>query len=144
MEKQSHTECENSIEGIAENLSILGAMTRRGVKIVAETLQKLPCEVRENTITEASFLLMDCVEGTVIGITFPPVKKEDLKLAGGYYFSQRERPIIVLNLNQRSSKSTKMSTVAHEIAHFILGHWQISRAGRVKDPEREADDLIEK
>jgi Zn-dependent peptidase ImmA (M78 family) len=38
-------------------------------------------------------------------------------------------------------KNKEMNTIAHEIAHFILGHYRVEVGS---EAERKADDLCEK
>lgn len=45
--------------------------------------------------------------------------------------------------NEGNTESDMMDTVAHEVAHFILGHYRGSIDSDPKD-ERRADDLTEK
>ena len=40
-------------------------------------------------------------------------------------------------------ESRKMDVIAHEIAHFVLGHHKLENCSNPKN-EKEADDLIEK
>ena len=53
-----------------------------------------------------------------------------------------EKPIIILNF-QEMKKGHEMDTIAHEIAHFILGHNKPKKRSDGKI-EREADNLTEK
>lgn len=61
-----------------------------------------------------------------------------------WHFMNAEVPVIILNFSEmekdRLSESRMMDTIAHEIAHFVLGHLIAGGA----EQEREADNLIEK
>jgi Zn-dependent peptidase ImmA (M78 family) len=54
-------------------------------------------------------------------------------------------PLIILNFAAMEGKSEreKMAIIAHEIAHYVLGHHKPSCSVADK-AEKEADDLIEK
>lgn len=150
LEKES-----NSIEGILYRLSTFGDATTSDVKdkiVIAETLQELPKEVREKVLDEVLFIIMRAV-GTAGKLVLPyRIYEKDIeeKRIGktGIIGGCLEIPIIVLNFSvmrkpstfEGNSKEYRKSTVAHEIAHFILGHLNMA-----DDPkkERKADDLTE-
>jgi hypothetical protein len=144
----------NSIEGILYRLDTFGDATTSDVKdkiVIAETLQELPKEVREKVLDEVLFIIMRAL-GTTRKLVLPcRISEKDIeeKRIGktGIIGGCLEIPIIVLNFSvmrkpstfEGNSKEYRKSIIAHEIAHFILGH-------HVEDDpkkERKADDLIE-
>jgi len=95
--------------------------------LLIKTLQRLPSDVREKTIDEVIFFIAGGVRGTYIAlnVTYRSVLHFIL-LNFCDMFNMNEQEI--------------MTVIAHEIAHFILGHIM---AGGL-DHEKEADDLCEK
>lgn len=146
----------NSMEGILDRLGTLGDATKlddRDKIVIAETLQKLPKRARDKILDEVLFIIMRAV-GTATKLVLPyRIDEEDIEKKrigrtgiGGCI----EQPIIILDFAKmkRPPKSFegdhelyKRSCVAHEMAHFMLGHHNLSY-----DPkkERKADDLTEK
>ncbi len=117
-----------------------------GKKLIAETIIKLPKRVR-NKIFEGEgvvFIFSYSSAGFVRSLNFTkPILKDTLSVdPNGNKYLQFEQPIIFLNFNQMR-KGREKDAVAHEIAHFFLGHYKIKK---IIDPrcEREADDLTEK
>lgn len=51
--------------------------------------------------------------------------------------------ILVLHLCEDKTDQKKMTTIAHEIAHVLLGHADVATMKSISE-EREADDLCEK
>jgi hypothetical protein len=92
--------------------------------LIAETLLKLPREVREKVLVEK-----------VIFVTIPKVAGWIRRLP-----AQRSPWMIFLNFPAMSdrSKSRRMDLIAHEVAHFVLGHTEGGKS------ERMADALSEK
>ncbi len=146
---RSDMEYENSLEGILPHLRIWGEAatedkTNKG--IIAETLLKLPYKVRMETLSEVVFVIVTA-HGLTTKATFPIVlSKGDIKQKGDTYQTTIEHPLIVLNFKTRMSKSRKMDTIAHEIAHFILGHHKVRNLTNQRKiiNERKADDQAEK
>lgn len=142
-------EYENSLEGVLYHLRILGEATTEGEKnkcIIAETLLKLPYKVRRKTLDEVVFVVVTA-QGLTTKASFPIVlSKGDIKQKGETYHTIAEHPLIVLNFKKRMNKSRKMDTIAHEIAHFILGHYKTLNPTKKRRNinERKADDLVEK
>ncbi|ODS33677.1 MAG: hypothetical protein SCARUB_01197 [Candidatus Scalindua rubra] len=91
-------EYENSMEGVIYDLGIWGEAVDEDEKnrnIIAETLLELPYKVRSKVLEEVIFVIM-ATHGLATETVFTAsVKKQT---------------------------SNKMDTIAHEIAHFILGH----------------------
>jgi hypothetical protein len=128
-----HREWEDSLEGIHYCLNVWGDAslgTEKATYLIVRTLATLPRRVRNKVLERVIFVVF----------------------AGGqfgtgaiYEFKESARvPIIFLNFTgmQRRSQRYQMSTVAHEIAHYILGHFDYSQ--RSTNAERKADDLTEK
>lgn len=138
---------ENSIEGVMYQLKVIGDTTSQDEKdkfLIAKTLLKLPKKIRERVLDEVAFIVLT-VQGAIWNyFTVKSIEKKDLKKIGKHYFVEIEQPLIILNFdNMRKSKNDRMVTVAHEIAHFILGHYKAEKR-HSKNNEKEADDLIEK
>ncbi len=142
-------EYENSLEGILHHLRIWGEAAtedKENKGIIAETLLKLPYKVRIETLSEVVFVIVTA-HGLTTKATFPIVlSKGDIKQKGDTYQTIIEHPLIVLNFKTRMSKSRKMDTIAHEIAHFILRHHKarnLTNQRKIAN-ERKADDQAEK
>ena len=146
---RSDMEYENSLEGILQHLRIWGEAATEDKKnkgIIAETLLKLPYKVRMETLSEVVFVIVTA-HGLTTKATFPIVlSKGDIKQKGETYQTTIEHPLIVLNFKTRMSKSRKMDTIAHEIAHFILGHHKVRNLTNQRKitNEKKADDQAEK
>ncbi len=142
-------EYENSFEGVLNHLRIWGEAATEDEKnkcIIAETLLKLPYKVRRKTLDEVIFVIVTA-KGVTAKVSLPvTLRKEDLRQSGETYHTTVEHPLIFLNFKSRLNKSRKMDMIAHEIAHFMLGHHEIpDRAKQKKNVnERKADDLSEK
>jgi len=127
---------EKSIEGICYNLGVIGEVTYEDTEhklIIAKTLQKLPKKIREKVLDDVLFVFTSCY-GTVRELYFPiPPKTKEIR-----------KSLIILNFalmkNEKRTESDMMDTVAHEIAHFILGHVILHDDFLC---ERKADDLSE-
>jgi len=133
MNAKKFEEWQESLEGVMYELKVLGPTATivedKYVRLVAETLLKLPKKVRRKVLDEAYFIVVAGYHGRV----------EKL-----HFIMNSEMPVILLNFSEMEkdglSESRMMDTVAHEIAHFVLGHMVAGGAER----EKEADDLIEK
>ena len=147
-QNKEYDEWENSLEGVLDDLSVWGDVVETDMEhkvLIAETLLKLPKKVRAKTLHEVVFFMMAGVDGTVFNAKFSKACKEkDVMRIGDRFSLAIEQPIIMLNFNsmKKKTKRYKMSTVAHEVAHFILGHH--TPGEKSKRGEREADDLTEK
>ncbi len=146
---RSDMEYENSQEGILQHLRIWGESAtedKENKGIIAETLLKLPYKVRMETLSEVVFVIVTA-HGLTTKAAFPIVlSKGDIKQKGETYQTTIEHPLIVLNFKKRMSKSRKMDNIAHEIAHFILGHHKVRNLTNQRKiiNERKADDQAEK
>ncbi len=142
-------EYENSLEGILQHLRIWGEAAtedKENKSIIAETLLKLPYKIRMETLSEVVFVIVTA-HGLTTKATFPIVlSKGDIKKKGETYQTIIEHPLVVLNFKTRMSKSRKMDTIAHEIAHFIFGHHKVSTLTNQRKiiNEKKADDQAEK
>lgn len=153
--KKEYERWENSMEGVLYELSVIGDITTDDDKdkiIIAKTLLKLPKKIRRKVLDEVLFVIMRAA-GTVTNIHLSKVITKEELVEINKEFERRgknsvfpriaiEQPIIILNFSE-IKVGTEMDTVAHEIAHFILGHSNLLRPSNPKN-ERKADDLAEK
>lgn len=138
---------ENPTQAVLENLKTWGKTTISDdddENLIVETLLKLPERIREKVIDKVVFILMHDTYGTVtIGHLQKKIRKKESEEVGDFYSVHIKQALILLNfsLMKKKSKFFKMSTIAHEIAHFVLGN--LNMPGKSND-ERCADDLTEK
>jgi len=141
---------ENSIEGIVYNLQIPDGLSgeefdaKKCKLYIAKTLLKLPKKIREKVLDEVMFIIVGGWQGHGTRLLFnEAVNEKDTKRIGDRIYIQVKKPVIFLDFSKmkRESKSRKMDTIAHEIAHFILGHGGVTND---EEAERKADDLSEK
>ena len=120
-------EWNNSIEGVLYQLHVIGDTITDDDEdkiLIVKTLLKLPKKIKRKVLdNNVLFILMKAV-GT-LGRLQTPLPFQDF---------------IILNFS-KMKKGEEMDTIAHEIAHFILGHASKMNSGGF---EREADDLTEK
>jgi hypothetical protein len=139
---------ENSLEGVLYNLKTWGDATIQDTKdsiLIAKTLLKLPKEIREKVLDEVTFVFTRAAGTIVTPVFVKCVEKEELeRLPSRDAIVKIKAPMIVLNFSEMKisgmKKYTEMDVIAHEIAHFVLGH----KTGGGSNREREADDLCEK
>jgi hypothetical protein len=122
----------NSFERILYDLCVFGDVSKEDEEcklLIAKTLQKLPKEIREKVLDEVIFIIANSCYGTIWDMN---LENEKMK----------KKTFILLNFTAMRKKSeiSKMSIIAHEIAHFILGH----ENPLTKHSEKEADELIKK
>lgn len=136
--RERYEKRENSLEGIHYNLGIIGDATTDDDKdkiLICKVLQRLPKDIRERVLDETLFVLMSAY-GTIEILSFP-VSPETKEVGVS---------LIIMNFalmrNEGRTERDLMDAVAHEIAHYILGHDHHSVLG--SDNERKADDLTEK
>jgi hypothetical protein len=98
---------------------------------ICEVISKLPTRVRERVLDEVDFYLMPGVLGQTEKMFCPSHNEDKVQWS------------IFLNFNEVRNDKRKRTTIAHEIAHFILRH-DTGRAKRHDSAERKADDLCEK
>jgi len=147
-QQKEYERWENSAEGIMDKLKIFGELSLEDVKyknLIIECLLRLPYEIRKKVLDEATFIIAS--DGTC-GHVFKMYIVENLSVAersriGKTVFCEHKIPVILLNFSllKNKPKHCIMTTIAHEIAHFILGHDLVSIE---EDAERKADDLCEK
>jgi len=148
-------EWENSIEGIWYNLDglVIGDVdgTERERTLIVKTLLKIPKEAREKVFDDrVHFIIMSGTHGAFWDLLLPisesqmeerktnlPNENRTIKV------KELHLPLIILDFNamREETDSSKMDTIAHEIAHFILGDGGYTTDCYV---ERKADDLVEK
>jgi len=114
--------------------------------IIAETLLRIPKTARKKVMEEATIIIVGEAYGTVYLMIPSELKSEDqlIKGSNGLVHVKIEVEIILLNFGlmerNKLNEEGKGINVAHEIAHFILGHHRLP--GRALEREKEADDLI--
>jgi hypothetical protein len=140
----------SSLKEIWDNLNIFGAEAvedKRYEALIAKTIQRLPKDVGERVLKEVNFIVAGGVDGTGFSMNIlNAVIEEDpsIKLSTTRKADLKAHFILLNFANMREeSEEEIMSTIAHEIAHFILGHFDDHCKSR-EDKEKEADDLIEK
>ena len=133
---------EISAEGVRDAIRVLPINGNDDVLIV-KTIMKLPGRVRRKTLGVTFVVFNGSMEGFTEKFYFPPRAEVE------------EQDWIFLRLKTKSSEQSKMSTIAHEIAHVVLKHNEIilreeGKRKRRKSNlgpwrmEKEADDLIER
>jgi hypothetical protein len=160
--RKRYKDWEDSLEGVMYNLAVFGAETAEDAQhilLIAKTILRLPEDVREKVLDEVNFIVAGELTGTEFRLDFGSYILTKL-LSTGKLKSDEENPSIKLSnivegleipfilLNfanmREKSETEKMSIIAHEIAHFILGHKEICSPEENTQQEKEADDLIEK
>ena len=134
MSQKSSEEWESSVEGIGDSLSRFGDVVRgdNHTVMICKVLQQLPKSVRKKVLEEVHFIIVGkALYGTVFQMNILPSEKETI-----LYF-------IILNFGIMVNLTEKeiIFTIAHEIAHHILGHHSV---GGGPDAEKKADALAEK
>jgi len=128
----------DSIEGIVYNLKAIGDTctcdsSSEEITIIAETLQKLPKNIRQEVLDEVTFIVFSGSYGLACKLHLPASSERSVQ------------PLILLDFtlmrNEGRTKEHMMDTIAHEIGHYISGHMGISSD---RGCERKADDLAEK
>ena len=135
----AQNEDDMSIDDVYQGLNVIPeGMTERG--LIATTIHYLPPKVRDSLIFGGpTFLIMQGYQGYYVEVPCSPHHEEKIW------------ELIALNFTTMKDLSTEeqMDVVAHEIAHYVLGH----HVPTVKNPvsqeeekrrEIEADDLCEK
>lgn len=157
MGRKEFEKWEDSIDGVLYDLGVLGDVTTEDENnkvIIAKTLLKLPKKIRRKISDEVIFILMT-VSGTVYKVRFTKIikKKEFKEMIENEgkkenYLIEIEQPLIYLNFDNRMKEEQKMNTIAHEIAHFILGdypgNFPAPKRPKRYNIEKAADDLIKK
>lgn len=138
----------NSLEEICYDLKFIAQETVHDeYKVfIGETLRKLPKKVREKVFEDdvLFFAMGDDYSGlfTELNVGKPLKKCIQREFEGEVTEIRIKHPLIILNFAVMKNKPEMhiQSTIAHEIAHFYLGHKSIDAKDRVKQ-EKEADDL---
>ena len=141
MKNNEFEEWENSLEGIFDSLNVFHSDTeddKRGKILIGKTLAQLPKDIQKRVLENVKFIF-SYAAGTSVSMFFhkPIIESKEF----GKYI-EFEQPIIILNFKEMK-KGTEMDVIAHEIAHFILGHNNPEKRCNGKI-EREADNLAEK
>jgi hypothetical protein len=159
---ESYEKWRDSLEDVLYDLRVFGAEAQEDERyeiLIAKTVQRLPRDVRERVLGKVNFIVAGGVNGTGFSLNVLNDVVEaltstgELKLDGkdpSVKLSTIERtnlniPFILLNFaNMRGMPEEEvMSVIAHEIAHFILGHFEDYHKPW-ENREKEADNLIEK
>lgn len=139
----------NSFKEVASKLKIFGNILAEDSKykgFIIECLLRLPFEIKERVLNEATFIMFsENSLGHVFKMRIVENSPTAEKISDGKtVVCAHEIPVILLNFGsmKKSTKARIMTTIAHEIAHFILGH---SPASPIEgNDDKEADDLCEK
>ncbi len=111
---------------------------------ISKTLVRLPKSIRERVLEEVAFV-HTAARGTVSRVLFRKDIESDEDLEeikkGKCVFI--EQSLIILNLKYVKN-TQKMDVIAHEIAHYVLGHDDPYHTGTWQEDERAADDLAER
>jgi hypothetical protein len=157
---ESYEKWRDSLEGILYDLCVFGAEAQEDEQyeiLIAKTVQRLPKDVREKVLEDVCFIVAGGVNGMAFSVNVSSCVWKALASTGELGLGEdpsvrlsaieRAKPkaaFILLNFaNMRGMPEERvMSVIAHEIAHFILGHFDATCKSR--DMEREADDLAER
>jgi hypothetical protein len=139
----------NSFEEVAYNLKIFGDVLAEDDKykgLIIECLLRLPLEIRERVLDKATFIMFS---ENALGHVFKMHIVENpsaVERSRDGEMAVCDHEILMILLNFGSMKKYKkvriMTRIAHEIAHFILGHNPTTSIEGNDD--KEADDLCEK
>lgn len=140
--KKENEQLKNIPEGISYDLNIISEeiTDEKDKNLILETLLKLPKEIRDKTLDEVMFIAMPEELGGWFGHVYLSKPLKECKKWG--FVAKIQQPLISLNfaVMKNESKHIKMSIVAHEIAHYILGHNSMN-GKNAEEVEKEADDL---
>jgi hypothetical protein len=157
---KEHEEWRDSIEGVLYDLMTFGKATveeEKDVYIIAKTLLRLPKDVRDKVLDEVCFIIAHEQAAAPFKVFIGSFVINKLASTGKIDLSREEDPLVRLSviediamyfilLNfaamEGMTEDDKMSIIAHEIAHFVLGH--NSYSPKERNAEKEADDLAEK
>ena len=153
---------EDSVDGVLYDLAVVGDVTEVDEEsrfLIARTLLKLPKNVRRRVLEEVTFVIAGEACGTLVELNLGAYVMDRLVKSGKIDPRNKASsvtysdllnmnislPLIILNFAAMEGKSEreKMAIIAHEIAHYVLGHHKPFCSGGDK-AEKEADDLIEK
>jgi len=144
---------EDSIEGIFDSLNSMGDVTKEDERnncLIAQVLQKLPKKVREKVLKEVIFV-HTTAEGTVKRLYFQKFIEETgvEKITGDEiiksgFLVKIPKDFIIFNFKCIRKDETKINTIAHEIAHFILSPKDPCKSHPADKEEKKADDLAKK
>ena len=150
MKSLSKIEKKELIERTARRVKLVGdtkRIFRSDMMIIAETLLRLPDKVMKKVLREVYFIIVPHCKGYSGVYRYSIFLKQDrVKKTPRGYRVRIAKPLIFLNFEKmkKESKFSRMSTVAHEISHFILDHDHNRKRGLINPiVEKEADDLTE-
>ena len=121
------------LELIHYNLKILGGehfCPEYDMMLIAKTIHRLPKELHEKITDEVMFISTSNVYGFY---AYHPAS---------VFNSEADSHFIVLNFGAINDEEAKMFVIAHELAHYILGH-HFDNIGENQDIEAQADSLAE-
>ena len=142
-QQEEFKEWSNSADGIRHSLMVVGEHyvdDDQDVSLVVRVLQKIPEETRAEVLEEVVFVVLRAV-GTTSIVRLPTSGGKD-----GFV----DVNLLVLNFvvmeQDDYDESKKMNAIAHEIAHWVLGHHkrEVLQSLEGVNPEREADALAVK
>jgi hypothetical protein len=150
-ESKKSEKWKKSFEDVYDNLKLITRChaEEEDIILICDTLLELPKNVRDKTLKEVIFLVIsDKLYGffTIIRLSklyIDCTKQINEKL--GHNIVYIKQPLIVLDFSRMRNFSIplKMSNVAHEVAHFVLGYNDEVMESD-SEAERKADDLVEK
>jgi Zn-dependent peptidase ImmA (M78 family) len=134
----------DNLEKVAQRLTVLrgSAIEDDDTQIkIATTLLRLPDDVREKTTAEMLFVFGSFGGELLTMDSSVVISRDEFDAVGTHYITRITKPVIMLNFNDNTHKC-KENSIAHEIAHFILGHHKKEKLDGTE--EKEADDLSKK
>jgi len=119
-------------------------------KLIAETLYRIPEEVRDRVLKEVYFILVDnSREAAQRHLNISEVREKVKDIDNDREHAEKHIPLITLNFSEMErrgrSRQKQMCLIAHEIAHFVRGHEHPKKQKERPDTaaiEAQADDLI--
>lgn len=121
-----------NFDSIYENLTMIGVDSYGEVSgLIAKTICRLPEEFHERVPEDVIFISVDDIYGLYHQYLLPITQKGE------------ELHFIILSLSSIKDEEEKIYVIAHEIAHFILGHYMYNpETTEDWDIENEADSLV--
>lgn len=123
----------SNLDNIFENLNVVGAYTADETSgLIARTIFRLPNELQQRVTDEIIFICIEDSFGFYCRYSLSIFQNKDL-----FHF-------IILNLSLLNDEDEKMFTIAHEIAHYTLHHYENNQEIiEDRNIEVEADNLVE-
>lgn len=139
---------EKSIEGIRQSLNCMGDVLfkdKQNNRLIAQVLQKLPKKDREKVLDKVIFVHTTAYGTVELLYLQKDIEETEIQKIILEKVVEISKFFIILNFECIRNTKTKMNTIAHEIAHFILNPKNLKDLTRPANiEEKEADDLAEK